>query len=367
MPKKIKILHLLPNLSSGGAEKVCYNLLFNLNQEEFSPSLLLFKENGAGETWKKELSDKNIKIISLRKNYLIDLVNFWNIFRTIKKIKPDILHTHLGGDIYGRLAGKIAGVPIIVSTEHNLNQNERRLATVLKKFTSRYAAKIFAVSEAAKNDALKRYSLSPKKITVIYNGIDLNAFKPIEREANKPLIIGALGRLTIQKGFETLIEAATKTANKDYLVKVAGTGELEKTLKDKITALGLAKRFELLGEVKASDFLASIDIFVFPSLWEGLGLALLEAGAMAKPIIASETGGIKEIITDDNGWLSPAGNATELAAKIDLVIDNLNSEETKAKTKKIKNLIDSRFNLKIMITAYEKWYRELFLKLKVKE
>jgi glycosyltransferase involved in cell wall biosynthesis len=365
MPKKIKILHLLPNLSQGGAEKVCCDLLLNLNQEEFSPSLLLFKENGAGNEGKKKLIARNIKIISLQKKYLLDLINFWNIFKTIKKIKPDILHTHLGGDIYGCLAGKLAGVPIIVSTEHNLNQTERGIITALKKFTSRYVVKIFAVSEAVKKDAIKRYKIVPEKITVIYNGIDLSVFKPIEHKENKPLVIGSLGRLTEQKGFETLIKAATKTENKNYLVKIAGTGNLEEMLKNKITTFNLTNRIELLGEVKAPDFLANIDIFVFPSLWEGLGLALLEAGAMAKPIIASETGGIKEIITDDNGWLFPTGNATELAAKIDLVIDNFNSEETKAKTKKIKNLVDSQFNLNMMVEAYGEWYQ--ILKLKIKE
>lgn len=369
MPKKIKILHILPNLIQGGAEKVCCELLLKLDQEKFLPSLLLFKENGAGEEWKKKLTARNIKIFSLQKKHLIDVVNFWRLFKAIKKIKPDIIHTHLGGDIYGRLAGKLAAVPIIVSTEHNLNNNERVSAAWLKKISSRYANKIFAVSTAVRDDATTRYQISPEKITVIYNGVDLNNFKfedsKIEKteikEKNKPIIIGALGRLTAQKGFEVLIKAAAKTKNKNYIIKIAGEGELKTELGNIISKLGLDGRVKLLGIVEAKNFLADIDIFVSPSLWEGLGLVVLEAGAMAKPIIASETGGIKEIINDKTGWLFPAGDSDELAVKIDYVIDNLYSEETKTKTGEIKKLIYNQFNLEDMVEAYEDWYQILSL------
>ncbi len=374
MPKKIKILHILPNLSRGGAEKICRELLLKVDSEKFSSALLLFKDINSNQVGREELVANNIEVISLQKRCLIDLINFWQIFRVIKKMKPDIIHTHLGGDIYGRLAGKLAGVPIIVSTEHNLNNNERRLATISKKITACYAAKIFAVSGAVKNDAATRYNIPPERIEVIYNGIDTNDFKLDDSKENnktiekgKQIIIGALGRLTAQKGFETLIEAAAKIKNKNYLIKIAGTGELEEKLKNKIIELNLDKQVYLTGAVNACDFLAGIDIFVFPSLWEGLGLAVLEAGAMAKPIIASETGGIKEILNDSNSWLFPVGNSTELAEKIDLVMANLKSEEVRVKTEKIKNLVDNQFNLDTMINAYEEWYQILQLKIKIEK
>ncbi len=372
MPKKIKILHILPSLSRGGAEKICRELLLKIDSEKFSSALLLFKDIDFDQAGREELIANNIEIISLRKRCLIDPINFWQILKTIKRVKPDIIHTHLGGDIYGRLAGKLAGAPIIVSTEHNLNNNERRLAAIGKKITARYAAKIFAVSEAVKNDAVKRYNIPPEKIAVIYNGVDALYFRPDYLRKNnekngeeKKIIIGALGRLTAQKGFETLIEAATKIKNKDYLIKIAGIGESENKLKDKIIELNLDKRVNLVGAVNARDFLADIDIFVFPSLWEGLGLAVLEAGSMAKPIIASETGGIKEIINDNNGWLFPAGDATELAGRIDFVITNLKTEGVREKTEKIKKIVDSQFSLDTMIEAYEEWYQILQLKNKV--
>jgi len=367
MTRKIKILHILPNLSRGGAEKVCRDLLFNLNQEKYSLSLLLFNENGSGEVDKKELISRGVEIISLSKNHLIDVANFLNIIKSIKKIQPDILHCHLGGDIYGRLAGKFCGVPIIVSTEHNINKSERPSAGFLKRISAPIATKIFAVSESVKQDANRRYSIPLDKIEVITNGIDLQVFTGINKVAvstdpTKKIIIGALGRLTEQKGFSILISAISKTTNHDFIVEIAGSGELEQKLKLEIKKHHLEKQVKLIGQVETIDFLPTIDIFVFPSLWEGLGLAILEAAAMNKPIIASDISSIKEIIDNDSAWLFKAGSARELALKIDNVIKNLNSAETKIKTDKAREIIINKFDLKTMISAYERWYDLLFEK-----
>jgi len=367
MTRKLKILHILPNLSRGGAEKVCQDLLLNLNQEKFSLSLLLFNENGSGEDIKKELISRGIEIFSLKKTHLIDLANFSKIIKTIKNLNPDILHCHLGGDIYGRFAGKFCKVPIIISTEHNINRNEKPSAAYLKKLSAHFATKIFAVSEAVKDDANKRYGIPPEKIEVISNGIDLRVFTGKKNDIlspneSKKIIIGGLGRLTEQKGFNVLIEAVSKTNSQDYLVQIAGSGELEKKLNNKINELNLKKRIELIGQVDTIDFLPKIDIFVFPSLWEGLGLAILEAAAMKIPIIASDINSLKEIINNDSAWLFKVGSARELANKIDHVIKNINSEEISAKTNKAREIIMNKFDLKTMISKYEYWYELLFEK-----
>ena len=132
-------------------------------------------------------------------------------------------------------------------------------------------------------------------------------------------------------------------------------------LNKRITELGLNKQVQLVGAVKAADFLASLDIFVFPSLWEGLGLAILEAGALAKPVIASDIDGIKEVLNDDNAWLFPAGEIDKLAARMDFVMTNLESAAVKIKAEKLKNLINKHFNLDLMIEAYREWYEILLL------
>lgn len=367
MPEKIKIMHIIPSLRGGGAERVCFDLLMNLDSNKFASTLLLFKDNREGEVWRTQLEAKGIKIISLKKRRLIDLKNFNKVFLTVKKIKPDILHTHLGGDIYGRLTGFMSKVPVIVSTEHNLNQQERKSATYLKALTSAWADMIFPVSEAVKNDALKRYHLTSHKLEVIYNGIDLNVFKPNSqtrraKDWNEKIIIGGLGRLTEQKGFKVLIDAVLKSKHKDYLVKIGGEGELKNNLQKQIDNLGLTEHVFLVGQVEPVSFLNEIDIFVLPSLWEGLGLVALEAAALNKPIIASEVDGIKEIINQDNGWLFSTGNSSQLANQIDELIENLNSQEVEKKLDLARKTVAEKFSLEKMVSSYSAWYEKLYVR-----
>ena len=366
MPKKITILHLLPNLNRGGAERICVEILKGLDREKFSPMLLLFKETCAGAEMKAELKKAAIPVFTLHKRALLDPINFGRLLHKIKKINPDILHTHLGGDIYGRLAGKILKVPIIVSTEHNLNHDERKRATWLKKITAHFANKIFAVSEAVREDAIIRYKLKPEKITVLYNGIDTSLFSP-ENDSNglasnkhqDNIIIGALGRLSPQKGFMSLIEAVAKTKNKNYLLKIGGEGDLEGKLKKRSKELGLINRIQLLGRVDALNFFKQIDIFIFPSLWEGLGLAILEASAMGKPIVASKIGGVREILNEESAFLFSVGDDDAMAEQIDFVINNLNSGEIKNKISKARQIVKEKFELKDMVIRYANWYEKL--------
>ncbi len=359
MPKSIKILHILPSLVRAGAERVVYDLSLGLPKDKFQSGILLFKDNGAGKDWQTELTNNGIEIFSLRKNYLVDLINFWKIYRQIKKFSPNIVHTHLGGDIYGRLAAKLARVPVIVSTEHNLNVSESSLARFFKKVTIRFADKIFAVSRAVKDDACKRYNLPSEKIAVIYNGIDFNRFQAKPKALIKPHVIGALGRLTIQKGFDTLIEAISYLKNQNIIVKIAGEGELKNVLTKQIEKLNLQTKIKLVGLVDPVEFLSSIDVLVAPSLWEGLGLSILEAGAMNKPVIASEIDGIREIINEKTGFSFPVSQAEELAKQLDFVLENLESEIVKEKSLSLKTKVMNDFSLKKMQDEYAAWYERL--------
>ena len=372
MSKKINVLHILPNLSRGGAERVAVDILKNLDREKYSPSLLLFKDKGQGDELRAELAAAKIPIICLRKYLKIDPINLALIIQAVAKLKPDIIHTHLGGDIYGVIAGKVNKTPVIVSTEHNINNSETKKAALAKKLCNRAITKIFAVSSAVREDAISRYKLDPHKITIVYNGVDTKLFdsKNISNwlpEINKEdkIIIGAMGRLSPQKGFMNLIEAAAKTKAKNYLIEIAGVGELAGELKKRIKDLELVSRVRLIGPVNARNFLNRLDIFILPSLWEGLGLVILEAAALEKPIIASRTGGITEILDDENASLFPAGDDDALAQKIDLLINNLKSLETKNKVATLKYLVSEKFSLEKMVTKYSSWYEELLAAKKI--
>lgn len=359
MPKSIKILHILPSLVRAGAERVVYDLSLGLPRDKFQSGVLLFKDNGAGADWRAELVAAGIPVFALRKCCLFDVVNFWKIYRQIKKFSPDIVHTHLGGDIYGRLAAKLARVPVIVSTEHNLNISEGWAAACLKKITARFAVKIFAVSQAVKADAIKRYNLPWEKIEVVYNGIDSNHFQAKIKTPSRPYVIGALGRLTAQKGFSVLIAAISQLQNQEVIVQIAGQGELKSSLQQQINKLKLGDKVKLVGLVEPVSFLNSLDVFVAPSLWEGLGLSVLEAGALGKPVIASDVDGLREIINEQTGFLFPVNTAPELTKQLDFVLDNLTTEAVRQKSATLQAKVKTDFSLQKMQADYASWYEKL--------
>ena len=361
---KIKIAYVLPSLDRGGAEKFITDLILNLERDIFDPALLLFVRGGE---WSEELKAKNIPVIILTKKHKFDLANFWQIYAALKKMRPQIVHTQQGGDIYGRLAAKLLRIPVIVSTEQNVNQDEPRPVTILKKITARYATKIFTISEAVKKDTIERYAIKPDKLTTIYNGINLEKFTTghatavkAKTDPTQTLVFGTMGRLVPQKGQTVLISAWSKLKNKDIRCLIAGTGVLEKKLNEEISRAGLSGRVVLVGaKSDPASFFRSLDAFVFPSLWEGLGLVLLEAGLCGLPIIASASDGITEIIDEETGWLVPAGDADALADKIDWLAANLDNTEVKRRINNLQIKITQRFAIKKIAADYESWYQKL--------
>jgi glycosyltransferase involved in cell wall biosynthesis len=365
--KRIKIAYIMPTLDRGGAERFLTDLILNLDRHLYEPTLILFKRGG---DWTAELVAENIPVIILEKKRPWDIKNFRQLFLALKKIRPQIVHTQLGGDLYGRLAAKILRIPVIVSTEQNVNPDEGQLKRRLKIITSRYANKIVAISSAVKNDLIKRYRTPPDKIIVIYNGLEINRFltegsaKPVKSagriEPDARIIIGTIGRLEPQKGQSVLIKAGQGIDLPDWSCLIAGTGSLEKELTDKINRLGLSQKIKLIGPTAdPSRFLKKLDIFVLPSLWEGLGIVLLEAGLSGLPIIASEVDGITEIIDETTGWLVPAGDSGELARQINWLGVNLDSPAVRKKSERLKEKIIRHFSITTITRQYSDLYQAL--------
>jgi glycosyltransferase involved in cell wall biosynthesis len=368
-PEKIKITYILPTLDKGGAERMVVDLILNLDRSIFDPTLILFKRGGE---WLTELTANNIPVVILNKRKRIDLLNFFHILSALKKIRPQIIHTHLGGDYYGGWAAKILRIPVTISTEHNINSDEKPWKNILKRISGRIIDEVVAVSNAVKNDIVSRYNIPMEKISVIRNGVNIDKFLKLTKnlptnkfgKSNQTLVFGTMGRLTPQKGQAILIEA-WKSVRPGVNCLIAGTGPLAEVLTEKIKKEGLENKIKLVGSVDAPAFLNSLDAFVFPSLWEGLGLALLEAGLIGLPIIASKISAITEIIDKDTGWLVPSGDPEALAAKINWLADNFNETTVALKTNQLRKKIIADFDIKGMAAKYQATYQKL-LKQKIK-
>ena len=371
MNKKLKITYIIPTLDRGGAERFFVDLIKNLDKETFEPSLILYKKGGE---WLKELEALNIKVIILEKKQRLDLRNFFEIKKAIEEIKPDIIHTQLGGDIYGVLAGRLAGVKKIMTTEVNTNNDEGFFYNLVKRFSLRYVNKIVAVSQAVKEETKRRYALNYKKLEIVYNGIELNRFKLAIRKFNdheRPdFVFGTIGRLSEQKGQRYLIRALAKSKNKKAKLFIAGEGELKSEFEAEIEALKLTKRVELVGRVVAPDFLARLDAFVLPSLWEGMGIVLVEAALSGLPIIATRVGGVSEVVSDKEAWLINLETNDDkklaedklvkaLSLELDNLINNYNTVEVAAKIEKANKRVRENFDIKEISRQYENLYQKI--------
>ncbi len=234
----------------------------------------------------------------------------------------DLVHTHRPADnVLGSVAARLAGVPHLVRTVHGLTEPMRgwaraRLAiseTIDKAMLWLYADRIVAVSRAT-SDVLARSGYRRGALTTIHNGVNLErvqASQPAEavRRAfgidNAALLLGTAGRLAPVKGHEYLIRAAASIAveRPDVRVLIAGSGPRRSELLALARALGVQRRCLFVDPAVDNtftvyDLIAALDVFVLPSLSEGIPMALLEAMALGRPSVASAVGGIPEIICD---------------------------------------------------------------------
>ena len=309
MDKKTKILYLITGLHVGGAEMVLYRLLKKLNREKYEPVVVsIIPIVGIGE----RIEEEGIKILSLNAKFKCNPLIIWRVISIIKKEKPQILHSFLfHANFLGRVIGKLRNVPIIISSIHN-EYFGGILREKLLKWTDRFCNITTIVSKGAAERMIDLKVVSKNKLKVIYNGIDLENFpfrkleartkirKELNIEENKKILI-SVGRLHEAKGCPYLIKAM-KILKEKYphiLLIVLGEGPEGKKIEEQIKELKLEKNILLLGQKEnISEYLNASDVFVMPSLWEGLPIALLEAMACGLPVVATRVGGVPEVVED---------------------------------------------------------------------
>ncbi|MCK4646185.1 MAG: glycosyltransferase family 4 protein [Candidatus Aminicenantes bacterium] len=333
----------------------------------------------------KRLESEDIDFIQcpalVRKiNIIKDFKAFFDIWKLIKKNKPLIVHTHSSkAGLLGRLAAKFAGIPIIVHTPHGhvffgyFGPLKTKIFIILEKLASRITDKIVALTNREKEDHLRLRIANDDKFIIIHSGIDLKKFKELsfnekqnlKRDLGIPeniLIIGTAGRLEPVKGPEFLIEAAKyiilKYPNTHFLF--SGDGHLKQNLEERASELGIEKNIIFLNwRDDVAKIISIYDVFVLPSLNEGMGRVLVEAMALGKPIVASNIGGIPDLVSHGkNGFLVPPKDPRELANCIQILIED---EEKKAKMGKAGKEIVENFTKEKMVEKIAELYKELMI------
>lgn len=373
MDKKTKILYLITGLHVGGAEMVLYRLLKKLNREKYEPVVVsIIPIVGIGE----RIEEEGIKILSLNAKFKCNPLIIWRVISIIKKEKPQILHSFLfHANFLGRVIGKLRNVPIIISSIHS-EYFGGILREKLLKWTDRFCNITTIVSKGAAERMIDLKVVSKNKLKVIYNGIDLENFpfrkleartkirKELNIEENKKILI-SVGRLHEAKGCPYLIKAM-KILKEKYphiLLIVLGEGPEGKKIEEQIKELKLEKNILLLGQKEnISEYLNASDVFVMPSLWEGLPIALLEAMACGLPVVATRVGGVPEVVEDGkSGFLVELKNPRGLAEKIIKTLE-MSEEERKKMGERGRKIVEKKFSIEQMVKEYENLYQELLEK-----
>jgi len=369
---KINILHIYQNSNVGGIQQQILSIVRVYDKEKFNPIVCCF---GPRMELGKEIEKAGIDFVALnRKRYNKFSVGIIvDLYRVMKERNIHVLRTHkYRANLYGRIAGKLAGVPVIVASEHNIYRNEKEkrfLRRITNKILSIVTDKMVTVSDAIRKDILRYDRFPPSKIMVLHNGVDTERFKPgtnyrdIRRQfaiSKDDVVIGFVGRLVINKGLNYLIEAVA-LLKKSFNVKllIVGDGSLMEELKKMAKNKGLEESVIFTGMRRdITDILSSIDIFVLSSIKEGFPNSLLEAMAMGKPIVATAIGGIPEIIQHGaNGLLVQSADIEGLAAAIKTIIDNPLMAQRIGRA--ARDFIEKNYSIDATVRKWETLYRQI--------
>lgn len=361
----------------GGGQIALLSLAKSLDRNKFEVSVSA-REGGplVDEVKKNNLAFFSVPFQKKYDRRIIDRIS-----RLLEENQIDILHTHGGiAGFYGRWAARRCRIPVIIHTLHGIHylhyQNIflKWIYVLLERYFSRFTDGIIFVSEADFESG-KKYKLAPEsRMYLIKNGADffsitekkLEAMRIDEMrfklglESDTP-VIGTVARLHRQKGIIYLLRAAPIIHRQFPGVKIliAGGGPLEKKLRRKARRLGKERYFFLLGERSdVQTILSFFDIFVLPSLWEGLPLVLLEAAAAGKPIVATDIDGVREILRDrETGILVPPKNPEKLAQAIICLLQDRQLAQSLGR--KAQEVIPSRYPLAKMVEQTQNLYLHL--------
>lgn len=310
--RPIRILYIHHTFRNQSGSFLLWNIAKRIDRKKYKVFAVCLREGGPYESKLKAIG---VEVKNFDMKSLLDVRIIFSLVRYIKQNGIDIVETAVfPSDVYGRISAKLAGVPIIISTMHRVEDHKQepiyRALFFADTLTMSLTTRLIAVSRAGKRYLVSWHKIQPKKISVIYNGLDADDYKlSIDRDEYKAALgidrdiptIVFVGRLVELKGVSFLLKAAASILKDGVSVQfvLAGDGPLKERLIEEARVLGISEHVHFIGFRKDIPKILSItDILVVPSLWEGLPLTVLEAMFAGKAIIATRVGGIPEAITD---------------------------------------------------------------------
>jgi len=366
---RIRIMHVVDSLGTGGTEGGIRKLLSGLDQSVFEQSVCTVTA--------KQSPDAGAagRVVSVDRSSSGNQVLVWRFKQVFEVERPHIVHSRNWGAIEAIMGARLAGVPGVIHSEHGLEASTFRHQPVRRNVIRcggyALADRVFAVCRSLRGYYAGQVWLGKKGMDVIPNGVDNERFLPrpdlrrLTREAlgakDDTVVIGTVGRLDPIKNHSALFTAVKELLGEGLplLLVIVGDGPDRAKLENEVRSCRLSANVKFIGNTcEIVSHLNSFDMFVLPSFAEGMSNALLEAMSVGLPCIASEVGGNCELVEHGiSGLMFDPKHATELARNIKALIVDVNSRrELGANARK---RIGEHFTLDRMLGAYSHMYREV--------
>jgi sugar transferase (PEP-CTERM/EpsH1 system associated) len=363
------VVHIIYRLAMGGLENGLVNLINNMPQNRYRHAIICLKD---ATDFRNRINRKDVAIYELDKKDGKDLGIYWRLWKLLRSLRPHIVHTRNLGTIETLIPAALAGVKLRVHGEHGRDTsdlqgtNKKHLA--MRKLLKPLVNKYIALSKDIAVWLQDQVKVSPESIQQIYNGVDSILYSPAkdQREAlpidgfagPADIVIGTIGRmqdekdqLTLVHAFLELLQGNTFDSVKLRLV-IIGEGALREPALAILNNAGAAHHAWLPGERSdTASILRGLDIFVLPSLIEGVSNTILEAMATGLPVVATAVGGNPElVINGETGYLVPSADPKSMAQALTEYIKNpsLGKKHGIAGRKRI----ETEFSIEKMVNSY---------------
>lgn len=371
MDKPHRILQVIETSGPGGAEAVFASLVQEIDRTRFIPEPLLLKK---GWFYDHLISlGLSVHLLPTRRSWDVSFV--LRLIRFCRTRRIDLIHSHLPGvNIYCSVAGAIAGIPVVTTYhgELHLPGSPTRYATIKHMLVRKLADRIVLVADFLREGFIEGAGFPTDKISIVFNGISLsNVCKDSERSvareelklSDNDFVVGTVANLRPPKGLEYLVTAAARVVRQfpgaQFLVVGEGEGQIKNALLAQIKELNLRDNFHLLGfREDVPRLLSAFDLFVLSSISEGLPMAAVEAMAACKPVVATNVGGVAELVADGkSGFLVAPRDTAGLADRIGVLLNDSQLRERMGQA--CREIVESKFTVEAMVNGYQTIYDEL--------
>lgn len=328
------IVHVIHHLGVGGLENGLINLINHIPPERYRHAIICLK---GYSDFRRRITREDVEIIALNKREGKDFSLYLNLFKTLRRLKPDIVHTRNLGTMEGQVVAAVAGARARVHGEHGRDifdlHGKNRKYNLLRKAIRPFVDHFIAVSRDLEGWLVNTVGATPHRINQIYNGVDSLRFHPRSGKNFKggppgfftenAFVIGSVGRMASVKNYPGLIRAflallEEPAARERFRLLIVGEGSSRQECIEMLREAGAEALAWFPGErADIPELMSAMDLFVLPSLGEGISNTILEAMATGLPVVATNVGGNAELVKEGfTGILVPPGESAAMAQAI---------------------------------------------------